>query len=238
MVVSKKNIDNLIESYEYFKSINANFTINTYVSTKERIDSELRLDSEEAIGRIKEFFDYWLYDKKCNIHIDYFERIINFLLTGEKSVCKYNSCLGKWVGIRHDGKITPCNRYFPDQYCYGNVWNYEKLSSAFESEGFKNLLSDAILRREKCKQCIVFPLCSGGCNNVALNENGVSNNGGDSCVIFKAIYKYIVEKTIRNIKSVDGEFEYNPMFISMLKQRKNIRRDKFHYDIHVDECVK
>lgn len=232
MVVSSKNIDNLIESYQYFKSMKANFTINTYVPTENQNDDILKLDPEQTIERIKELFDYWIYDQDCNIHIDYFERIINFLLTGEKTVCKYNSCLGKWVGIRYDGDIVPCNRYFPDKYCYGNVRDYDKLSSAFGSSGFKALLIDAISRREKCKQCIAFPLCSGGCNNVALNENGVNENGGGSCVIFREIYKYVIERTIKCMEclTLTG---YNPIFISALQKRNRNGRN-FHYDIHSD----
>ena len=53
MVVSKKNIDNLIESYEYFKSINANFTMNMYVPTNESMDDILRLNPKETIERIR-----------------------------------------------------------------------------------------------------------------------------------------------------------------------------------------
>jgi uncharacterized protein len=222
MVVSSKNIDNLIESYEYFKSIGANYTINTYVPNRNQKEDILKLNATHTIERIEEFFDYWIYDKECNIHIDYFERIINFLLTGKKGVCKYNSCLGKWVGIRYNGDIVPCNRYFPDKYSYGNVWDYNNLSSAFESSGFGNILSEAISRREKCKQCIAFPLCSGGCNNVAFNENGIDENGGDSCVIFREIYRYVIEKTIQYIKSTDKDNnKYNPIFISTLKKKQN-----------------
>ncbi len=233
MVVSNKNIDNLIESYHFFKRICANYTINMYVSDGNQKDDILKLNPRQTIERIKELFDYWIYDKECNIHIDYFERIINFLITGEKSVCKYNSCLGKWVGIRYNGDIVPCNRYFPDKYCYGNVWDYNNLSSAFESNGFEKLLLDAITRREKCKQCIAFPLCSGGCNNVALNENGVDENGGDSCVIFKEIYKYVIEKSIKCMRLIKEDNKYNPIFISIIKKRNKLGKD-FHYDVYLN----
>lgn len=234
MVISRKNIDHLIESYQFFKSLSASFTMNPYVSTGFPEDSSLRLNPSHAVMRLKEFFDYWLHDVTCCIHIDYFERIINFLICGEKTVCKYNSCLGKWAGIRYNGEITPCNRYFPKQYSYGNIWDYDCLSSAFESPGFQNLLVDAIARREKCKSCIAFPLCSGGCNNVALNENGVSENGGDSCLIFQEIYQYVVESTIFHAKKIRNGTStdlYNPIFVSLLHRKRKSNAD-FHYDVY------
>lgn len=231
MVVSKVNIDTLINSYEYFKSINANFTLNTYVPCGNEKDEFLKLDIRQTIDKIKELFDYWLKDINCQIHIDYFERIIRFLITGEKNICKYNSCLGKWVGIRYNGDIVPCNRYFPNDYCYGNVQNYDKLSDAFESEGFRKILSASISRREKCKLCIAFPLCSGGCNNVALNENGINDNNGDSCKIFREVYQYIVETTIELIRN--GDFSiYNPIFASIVKVKKIRGFTDFHYDVY------
>ena len=191
MVLSRKNVDTLIESYELFKRLNANYSINPYVHTTAVNDSELALDASHTIQRLQEFFDYWIADAKCNVHVDYFERILKFIIFGKKSVCKYTSCLGKWLGIRYDGSIVPCNRYFPDEFGLGSIWDYDKLSDAFQSDGFRRLLEGAIERRYKCQNCEVFPFCAGGCNNVALNEGGITENGGSTCKITKGIYSYI-----------------------------------------------
>ena len=233
MVVSKKNIDTLIESYEFFKQINANYTINTYVSTPAKNNCELELEANYTSKKIIEFFDFWIKDTKCKIHVSYFERIILHVLYGEKSVCKYNSCLGKWMGIRYDGNIVPCNRYFPEQYSYGNVWKMTQISEAFESEGFKNLLISAVARRKKCKTCKVFDFCTGGCNNVALNENGICNNEGTSCIIIKTVYYYISKYIVELIKS-DYVNKTNPVVVRIIKNRRNSSYDIHHHDIHYD----
>lgn len=238
MVLSQKNIDTLIDSYEFFKKIKANYTFNTYVSTPSIINNELELEPTYTAKRIIEFFDYWLHDYNSNIHVDYFERIIRFIVTGEKSVCKYNSCLGKWMGIRYNGDIVPCNRFFPKQYYYGNIWEYDMISSAFKSEGFKRILSEAIERREKCKNCVAFSICSGGCNNVAYNENGIENNGGSSCLIFKTVYRYIVRRIIALCKMSEYNSCYNPNVISIINSVKRNNKKNFHYDFYndIDNC--
>jgi len=193
MVLSALNIDSLINSYNIFKKINANYNMNMYVATSTKFDEKLILDDAHAIARIIEFYEYWKNDPCCNISVGYFERILKYIFEGEKSVCKYNSCLGKWLGIRYNGDVGPCNRFFPPEYSYGNVWNYKRISDAFDSDGFNKILSEAIERREKCKKCLIFSFCSGGCNNVAYNENGINNNMGKSCIINIAVYKHIFD---------------------------------------------
>lgn len=236
MVLSKKNLYSIIESYEQFKRLNANFNINTYVATTAENNSELELEVDETVEQLKKLFDYWVEDKKCNVHVDYFERIINFILYGEKSVCKYNSCLGKWLGIRYDGNIVPCNRYFPDEFSLGSIWDYSDLSDAFCSEGFKRLLAYAIERRYKCKNCVIYSFCAGGCNNVALNENGISNNNGITCRITKQVYHYVVEYIRVNEGKLITEYE-NPMIRELFSRKKKMSQD-YHYDVHNDSLIK
>jgi radical SAM protein with 4Fe4S-binding SPASM domain len=232
MVLSAKNIDTLIQSYEMFKQLNANYNMNPYVSTPTEHNAELLLDAEHTIEKLIEFYEYWKTDSSCNIEVGYFERILKYILYGEKSVCKYNSCLGKWMGIRYDGDIVPCNRYFPPEYSYGNVWNLNTISEAFESEGFKKLLSEAIDRRSKCGACPIYNFCSGGCNNVALYENGISNNMGTSCRIAISIYQYIFKDVI-SLKSNPTLYNVNNPQIQRLLTRQRKYSDN-HHDIHTD----
>ncbi len=71
--------------------------------------------------------------------------------------------------------IVPCNRYFPDEYKYGNINNYNDISQCFYSKAFENPLIKVIQRREKCKSCKIYDFCNSGCNNVALNQGGIEN---------------------------------------------------------------
>lgn len=192
-VVSKKNVTSLIESYEFFKKRNINYSLNMYISDSEN-DDELALDIEEYIERVNELFDYWLMDKSSNVRITLFREIIGFILFNRKSICTYCSCMGHWLAVRPQGDIYPCNRFFPKQYEMGNIWDYDTADKIFESQGYIRLLKKAIERREKCKKCEIYKFCEGGCNNNALNENGIENNGGNSCRSLIQIYKHIYAK--------------------------------------------
>lgn len=191
MVVSAKNISTLIDSYSMFKDKNINYNMNTYVSRGLACDADYELTPDNAIKHFIDFFEFWINDEQCNIHVYLFERILQFIASGKKNVCKYTSCVGRWIGIRFDGTIVPCNRYFPEEYSFGNIWDYNSISDAFESPGAIKLIEKAIERRKKCRSCIAYGLCEGGCNNVAYNEGGIENNGGRTCVIFKNVFEYI-----------------------------------------------
>lgn len=218
MVVSGKNVDHLIESYYFFKDIGVNFSLNLYLEQKDAPRNELTLDAETAADRLSKLFDCWVADSTGNIHISYFRNILEFLLLRRKNVCSYTSCMGRWLGIHYDGAIGPCNRYFPEEYCFGNLLNYKDIGEAFESNGFVRLMKKAIERRDKCKNCDVFDFCSGGCNNAALNENGIDSNGGLSCQILLRVYQHI-EAVVTSISSRQMNIQNcNPLLKDMIQK--------------------
>lgn len=216
MVVSNKNIEHLIESYNFFKNIETNFSLNLYLDQKDNSDAGLKLEKAVAVDKLCELFDFWATDTTGKIHISYFRNILDYILFKKKSVCSYTSCMGRWLCVKSDGAITPCNRYFPPEYGYGNIYDYNDIGDAFVSPGFEKLLKDAITRRDKCKSCVIYDYCTGGCNNVALNENGVSNNGGLNCQILVAVYEHIasfVESALR-----DKSRCYNPLLVKLMSE--------------------
>lgn len=216
MVVSGVNINHLIESYHFFKGLETNFTLNLYLDQNLGAKEYLRLDKDVAVTKLCELFDYWLKDRDGNIHISYFRHILDFILEKKKSVCTFTSCLGRWMGIHYDGTIGPCNRYFPEKYSFGNVNDYTDIRESFNSAGFFNLLKEAVERREKCKSCLIYDFCSGGCNNTALNEHGINNNDGLNCYILKAVYEHIVN--VVDVLDYDNKFAYNPVFVKMIEK--------------------
>lgn len=196
-VVQSENIDNLIEDYEWFKQNGINYTLNQYMSDSHQSHDKLSVEPEYFAKKICELFDYWLYDTKCNIRISYFNDFVNFVLFKKKSLCCYNSCLGKHIGIQYDGTIFNCNRDFPEEYSYGNIYDYSDIHECFESEGFDNLVRAAVLRRDYCKEnCPIFDFCSGGCNSVALMGGDISKSNEQVCKSLILIYQHI-ERTLK-----------------------------------------
>lgn len=213
-VVQSKNIDHLIEDYEWFKEKGINYTLNQYMATPPYENDELYVPTEHYIERICEFFDYWAKDTKCNIRISYFNDFIDYILFGKKSLCCYNSCLGKHVGIQYNGDIYNCNRDFSKEYCYGNVYDYQDIHDCFKSDGFENMVKQAVKRRECCKkECEIFDFCAGGCNSSAYMSGDISKGNEAVCQVTKAVYRYIEKKIADLLEKSDQEWkeQLNPI---------------------------
>lgn len=192
-VVQKNNIDTLIEDYEWFKSQIINYTLSRYRTTDKNNDL-LYVAPKYYARKICDFFDYWMSDLNCNIHISYFEMFVSYILFKRKSLCSYNSCLGKRVGIYPNGDIYNCNRDFPPKYCYGNVFDYSDIHECFNSQGFQNLLDEAYCRREACRNnCDLYNFCVGGCNSDALMAGAVRKRNEDICTGLKMVFSHVYD---------------------------------------------
>jgi len=212
MVLSKLNINSLMDSYNYFKKINANYSLNLHIDTNTSSNQSLSLDETETVEKLNNFFAYWARDPNCNINVSYFKHILDFILMGKKTVCTYTSCLGRWIGVRYNGEVVPCNRKFPQEYSFGNIYDFANIGEAFESEGFERILSEAIARREKCKACDIYAFCSGGCNHAAYYGNGIDGPETANCRILKGVYTYIENYLAHtNVCKIN-----NPILLDML----------------------
>lgn len=190
-VITSYNVHKLVDNYKYFNDKGINFKFNHYINTtKDDMGNMLQIDIEDYLKEEKAFFDYWLFDKNCKIRVTSFFVFLEYILFNRKILGKYNSCLGKWLGIRHNGDIVQCNRY--NKSYYGNINEVDKISEAFSSEGFNDILELAVKRRAKClESCDVYDFCRGGCIVEASHEKGITELGGFSCVETREMYKYI-----------------------------------------------
>lgn len=225
-VAQSKNIDHLIEDYEWFKSRKINYTINTYLSDPDNPDDPLVVSEPVMVDSLSALFDHWLYDSQSSLSILYFEHFVRYFFFQEKSICCYNSCLGKHVGIRYDGEIFNCNRDFPETMSYGNIYDYDDIHACFQSDGFNRMLQQAIIRRRHCKEiCEIYDYCTGGCSSAALQNGSIEKENTYVCNVLKGVYKHI-QSTLSQIKYDDPEEvqRLNPFMREVIKvsKEKNI----------------
>lgn len=204
IVINKYNVNNLIEEYEYFKSLNLSMKINPMFNDGAAINNALYLNTEDYVNNFITFFKYWYNDNNCNINVTTCEEIINLIFNNHSSVCTYNSCLGKWLCLDSDGLIYPCDRLCTNEYNLGNIDNINSINEAFLSDNYLKLLKYSVTRRNKCIQnCEYYKNCYAGCNaNAILNYE---NNSNLSCYIQKEIIKEILNylnKAPNNISHV------------------------------------
>ncbi len=221
-VVSSKNIDSLIDDYIWFNESQINYTLNPYL-TGDQADW-FAVPEDVYVAKMIDLFDFWAHDTNCKISLKTFESYVEYIANNKKSLCSYTSCLGKWLGVYPNGDIYPCNRVFPQSYCFGNVHDYSNIQECFNSKGFEKLIKEAIKRRNKCSSCPIFGFCSGGCNHNALLGGSVENNGGFQCKTLIPIFSH-VESCFNTWKSQDNIEELlNPFIVRKLDEAKEVTK--------------
>ena len=221
-VVSGANVHSLPQLYEHMCSLGRPVQLNHYVNTAENAPKELNMSAQEYIEAMQELFDIWISDENCCIEVDPFARLIRDIYHGRSNLCARSSCMRNWFCLEASGELTPCDRDFPKEYHYGHVFDYNDIRDIYSSDGFLRLMQAAILRREKCHStCDVYSLCEGGCNNNALFETGLENNGGSSCIINKAIIKYVKNWIMDNDPYHNPDNIINPVVKRLVSQLVN-----------------
>lgn len=200
-VVNNHNIDNMINIYRFFYKNRIDFQFNPVFMQGNALNfKELKLDSDYYSNKLIEIFEIWLNDDNCRIRIDPIVRYVEMYF-GKNNLCTYSSCVGKWISINPNGELFPCGRFYPQEFSLGFINNMNSIDDIFNTLGFDNLISGAIIRREKCKVCEFYNYCNGGCNNDAITHGDISENNFDECKVFLKVFPYIKNK----LDSLDKE---------------------------------
>ncbi len=199
------------EIYEYFRDKGSNLSLSPVIPAGCAKCNGTVPDADEFIRGSIEAFDEWLHDKDSTIPlIPHYLYILNCLGDPMPSDCAHTSCLTKWICVNPDGSVYPCAKACPEEFLMGNINDMGSISEAFQSEGFRKILLGSIKRREKCASCEVYGFCNGGCSMDAYHEVGLENNGGDSCRIYKEVFRHIrseIQKILEEKPDMSG---FNP----------------------------
>lgn len=198
MVVNQSNVNNLIEEYEYFKSLNLGMKINPMFNDGAACENyNLYLDIDNYIKKFVDLFIYWANDANSNISISTFEELLSLIVNEHSRVCTHNSCLGKWLCLNTDGMIYPCDRLCTSEYKLGDVENISSIEEVFASTNFLRLLEKSVIRRTECiKNCEYYKNCYSGCNANAILNYG--NKIIPSYCVHKEILKLLKDYIIKS----------------------------------------
>ena len=221
MVVTKKNVNNLLTEYKHYKELGLSWKLNPlFIDGSATQNLQLGLDVDEYSEKLYELIKEWLYDRSCNINVQTCTDIVQLILTKKARVCTYNSCLGKWFCINHKGDIYPCDRLYNPDFKLASIKDIETFSQVYDSPCFHSMLCDAIKRRNYCKDtCDIFEHCYGGCNANAYLGNGIAFVNNDTC----KIHRYLIKSVKKEIQTAlkFSEERLNPRFVKLLHTAKS-----------------
>lgn len=218
MVVTQKNVNNLIAEYCHFKDLELSWKLNPlFLDGAAKNNLELSLNEREYSENLYKLAKVWIYDTSCNINVQTITDIISLILMNKSRICTYNSCVGKWFCVNYEGNIYPCDRLYRSEYKLANIHDISDFNQVYDTVPFQQLLSKAILRRNFCKStCDIYEMCYGGCNASTLLGGDLSLTNTNICTIHRYIVKKI--KSLIEISAKCPTDMLNPKFIDLLSK--------------------
>lgn len=208
------NVKDMESIYDRFNGESVPFTFNPVISMGCAADNpDLALDPDEYISGCIRVFDKWMNDPDAGIPLMPFYQYVMTVINNSPNAsdCAHASCLMSWICVHPNGDVYPCGKACPEELRMGNILEMDSISDAFDSDGFAEMLRGSISRREKCRECEIYRLCNGGCSVDAMIENGMTENGGFSCVTYKAVMLHIkseIERILRDKPDLSGYNRY------------------------------
>lgn len=211
--ISKESQSRQAEIYDHFNGIGASISMVPVIPAGCAAKNPgLVPDPDEYIRSSIEVFDKWFNDPDARIPLaPHYLYVLTALGDPQPSDCAHTSCLTKWVCIYPNGDLYPCAKACPEEFRMCSIDGISHMSDAFRTDGFARMLKGSIERRAKCQSCDIYDYCQGGCSIDAYYQCGIGNRDGDSCRIYRDVFRHVKKEVDAVISEKKDLSRLNPM---------------------------
>lgn len=192
-VVSNQVAEHISEIYKEYKRIGWNY--QQYIACLDPLDephgkSEYALKPEQYGRFLSGLFKLWYQDWKNTGKIPYirqFENYIGILMGYRPEACDQRGVCGVQYVVEADGGVYPCDFYMTDAYRIGN-FNENQLNQIDEKRKEIGFLERSVQISEKCKECLHYALCRGGCQRNRDYDETTGRYGNYFCEGYRIFF--------------------------------------------------
>jgi len=193
-VLTKYNIDQLEEVYDFFKTNNMGMKINPLIKSGKANEAygDMGLGPEEYGKALVILFDKWFNEVERGIDIDPLSSILGSLMTGMPTSCNFGeNCRNKFVSIGPLGDVYPCGRFDGvKDFWMGNL-NQTPLSEILSSRLNNTLLCRNADSISECSSCKNKKICNAGCMHNAYMQKGDIRDKDYYCASYKILFSHL-----------------------------------------------
>lgn len=216
-VYLKDTAQNMIDNYEYYKTINVK-SFQSCIVRENVIENTnpYLMTVQNSVNSVLEYLDYWIHDTNNPITDAYLTRQIQRVL-GYTHICEDANCIGGWIIVDPFGNIGLCGQSSKEADLV-NVKDIKDYTDFIYSPKYLNVVAkQKKLIETNCKgHCPWFYVCNGGCMGSNYEYDPTYQKVNPRiCQYTIALLEGIYEK-IKNIDINDTE-HYNPLFLTLLK---------------------
>lgn len=193
-ILTRKNIAQLSEIYDFFKTNKMSIKINPLIKSGRAIDhmQDLGIDSVEYGQALIQLFDRWFYEDEEGIDVDPLSMILGNLMTGKPIGCNFSeSCRDSFVSVGPQGDIYPCGRFDGvKEYWLGNV-NTSTITEALASEKHGTMSARRLETVAACSGCKYGKICNSGCMHNAYMQRGQIGDKDFYCGSHQILFSHL-----------------------------------------------
>lgn len=205
-VVNRGNQDQVMEIYEFLKSIGSKYWQFIPAVERTRPDGTLAAPHEtdtvemtewsvdpEAYGQfLIKIFQRWVREDVGTLFVQQFEAALANEMGKPAGVCVWNATCGQALAVEHNGDCYPCDHYVFSEYCLGNVIEIPLLDLAYSPD----LLEFGAAKQDNlaqiCRDCEVLYLCHGECRKHRFVQGSNGEKGHNYlCSGYKQFFESI-----------------------------------------------
>jgi uncharacterized protein len=193
-ILTRKNIAQLPEIYNFFKANNMSIKINPLIKSGRAIEhmKDLGIDAIEYGQALVQLFNRWFYEEEEGIDVDPLSMILGNLMTGKPIGCNFSeSCRDSFVSVGPQGDIYPCGRFDGvKEYWLGNVTS-TTITEALNSEKHKSMSSRRLETVVACAGCKYGKICNSGCMHNAYMQRGQIGDKDFYCSSHQILFSHL-----------------------------------------------
>lgn len=201
-VLTKKNINRILELYEFFKRETINMKVNPLIKSGNAVShyDDLSISAVEYGRAMVQLFDLWIDDTEATISIDPLDDIIGNVLTSKPFGCNFSySCQQNFLSIGPLGDVYPCGRFDGlAEFRMGNI-NTDSLNDMLNAPIRTKLLARTPEAFESCMRCDYKPICNAGCIHNAFMHTGDIMTKDYFCAGYKILFNHITDYLSREL---------------------------------------
>ena len=155
-----------------------------------------------------EIFDLWYADFTAGEAMDIrmFSNLAQMAAGFQAEECGMNGCCNCYFVVEGDGSVYPCDFYCMDEWKLGNVNDgFAQMKASKKAEAFVDASKPVC---GKCKACLYFSLCRGGCRR--WREPFVDGKPGLNklCVAYQMFFEHAAERINRLGEYIRSVYSY------------------------------
>lgn len=147
-------------------------------------------------------FDRWIKDGYPDIHVRFFDNVLEHYLGLVPGSCQMRDKCGAYVVIEYNGDVFPCDFFVYPEWKLGNIFE-KPLGEIVKGDLFKKFADSKVTLRKRCRRCRWIKICCGGCSRTRYFRRQSFSDLDYFCKAYQTFFEHSADR-LKDISKRQG----------------------------------